>query len=991
MSLAERLFINNVQLPLSRSLNPSLSKSIKDILQPDKTKAESTKTVTVPRSKEADTVFDQVFDFNIENSNFDPTVKADCRYEVGGIVLIQGYCQLKSIEILRNNDFDYKIIMYGTTANLFVAWKDIYMDVIDLSDWDHPFTAEIQQFSWASQVFFDGGLIPFALGNGYVYPVIDYGMTSDLTDWYYKDLPCSFYLKTIIDQMFLDQGFTFTSVFFDSSFFSHLIIPFSPEQFNLTSSEIADRTFRANTPEFTSTGTDTINNLPKTPFSAPDVIIFTNEVNDAGGNYDNTTGIYTAIKAGAMKFTFIGDISATFTPDDLISSLTQTSEIVGYFRILHNGLVVDTIAVFLTVDQTGGVFTVGVRSTADPTTYPDTDYEIVESWSVFGAGAVPLPREKTVPNRFVLTWSDGNIGVGDTVKVDWIGFYSESVDPGQTFFETIGGAPIDGEATITISAATFTSTMVNNEMAEGNTLLISKLFPDNIKQLDFFMGVVKEFNLFIVPDPLDEKNLFIEPRDDYLGNTQKNIHTLIDRSKKMNIQPMGKLNAKEYIYTYKSDADYFNQKYEARYNEIFGERRIESENDFNQRTQKNEVIFSPTLSAAPPESDFVIPTIIEVTEDGTAKSLKHNIRILYYDGLKPTSDVWSLTGDFVFAAGVDFTTYPYAGMWDDPYNPTLSLEFGLSKEVFYDDTINLITATNNNLTNQYHLKQLYQITDKNSKLVECFVDLSFKDYSEFTFDLLYFFDKAYWRLQEIKNFNPIKAETTKCVFLKFIDVGDFVPGTIALDDADDPLIPAPPIGGGGTLDPSEKAPTVGGKAPLQPDGNAFYSKTVEITGKENYVNSSAKWVYINGDGNKVFAGAMNVKIENGNNNVVDSSVTNITIIGTDGLTIRESNVTYVGGQQVCGLGSTRIVTASEALVITAKQYEVDASGGDVTITIDTRNLKEGWECSFKKTTAPNKMILDATPALIDDDPTLKIGRKNDAPLLYFDGTNLKIV
>ena len=928
--IVERLFIDNKQIPIENTLNPSLTKSIKDIQDISKTKADRTKTIKIPRSKEADAVFDHVWDFNISNPTFNPAVKIDCRYDVGGITLLNGYCQLTGITVINKEQFQYNIIIYGTTANFITKLKDIYMDEIDLSIWDHPFNADIQSFSWDTFVFFDGGLIPFEFGNGYVYIPIDYGMSSDLLNWYYKDMPCCFYVKTIVDAMFVDAGFTYTSAFFESDFWKRLIIPFSPEQYALTSDEIAERTFVANTPEFTSTGTDTSGNISKSGASALDTIIFTNEVSDAGGNYDETTGIYTALKAGAMKFTAVVDLQAIFTPDDLIQSLTQTSELFGFIRMVYTPtstgipVVVDSLQVVITVDQTGGIFTIGVRSSSEPASFPDSDYEQSPTWSTVGASANPVSRGVNPPNRYRLTWTNGNILPLDEVKVQFTGIYRESLSGTQTFFETAGGADIDGECQLKLVAGAFSNQMINNEMTETNILLISKLLPKNIKQSDFFTSLVKMFNLFVEPDPLNPLNLNIEPRDDYLGTTTKNIHEKIDRDS-IEIKPIALQNFKELLYTYKKDSDYYNKKYEDRYGEVYGERRIESTNEFNQNTSKTEVIFSPTPSAAPPDSDFIIPTIVEITEDGTAKSLKHNIRILHYSGLRPTENVWTLQGDIVFSAPVSFTTYPFAGMWDDPFLPTLSLCFGNEREVFYDKSIDPIVQTNANLVNVYSLKQLLQITDTQSQLVEAMMDASYKDYDEFTFDLLYFFDESYWRLQSIDAFNPTVTKNTKGIFLKFIDTGDFTPDNVTLDDADDPVLPdLDPFGGEPTIDPSEKSAFLGGKAPLQPDGNAYYGKTVEVTGKDNYVNSTAKWIYIEGDGNNVFAGAENISLKNSNNNTIEAGVTNVTLLGTDGLYITESNVTFVNGVKATDHHSGKVeIAETETLdVLTEKQMTV---------------------------------------------------------------------
>jgi len=146
----EELYIGGVFIPLAKSINASLTKSITDIQEPDKRKATYSKTVNIPNSKEAAEVFGTLFDLNIYDSSFDPTVKVDCRYVVDGEPIIEGYCQLKAIHQKNRTDITYDIVMFSVLANIFKDMGEDYLDSIDLSRWDHPFTAEVQEKSWAT-------------------------------------------------------------------------------------------------------------------------------------------------------------------------------------------------------------------------------------------------------------------------------------------------------------------------------------------------------------------------------------------------------------------------------------------------------------------------------------------------------------------------------------------------------------------------------------------------------------------------------------------------------------------------------------------------------------------------------------------------------------------------------------------------------------------------------------------------------------------------
>jgi hypothetical protein len=75
----ERLYINENYIPLSEGLNPSITKSVKDISEPDKAKATFSKSIIIPRSKEADKEFSFAFEINATNLQFNAAAKSACK------------------------------------------------------------------------------------------------------------------------------------------------------------------------------------------------------------------------------------------------------------------------------------------------------------------------------------------------------------------------------------------------------------------------------------------------------------------------------------------------------------------------------------------------------------------------------------------------------------------------------------------------------------------------------------------------------------------------------------------------------------------------------------------------------------------------------------------------------------------------------------------------------------------------------------------------
>ena len=272
--MREQLFINDIEVPLSRSLDPSFTRSITDIKNPEKRNATYSKSVTIPHSKEANILFGSIWDINIETLSFDVTQKADCVYIVDGADTIRGYCQLKEISLTDNKEIEYSIVIYSEFANLMKSIQNLELtDLTGLDVYDHIINQEIQNYSTGNagypwQIIESGALTAASYGTGYIYPLIDFGLSSDAITYDVMDIACCIYAKEYWDRIHDQAGFTYE--FLDSDFedhFKHLIVPGSPDNYKLDSDDIALREFKANTAVFDDTGTDTSNNLTKGSFS----------------------------------------------------------------------------------------------------------------------------------------------------------------------------------------------------------------------------------------------------------------------------------------------------------------------------------------------------------------------------------------------------------------------------------------------------------------------------------------------------------------------------------------------------------------------------------------------------------------------------------------------------------------------------------------------------------------------------------------------------
>tara|TARA_R110002126_G_scaffold64299_1_gene164780 strand:+ start:1615 stop:4563 length:2949 start_codon:yes stop_codon:yes gene_type:complete len=981
--VTEQLIVNGVDIPLEGSLNPNLTYSIQDIKRLDKRKATYSKTITLPSSKVLNDLFNFIFEINIDGT-FNPNLKADAVYLVDSQTILNGFIKLNSIDFLDNSMISYKCTLLGSTANFFTDLGEKELtDIQGLGDFNHKWNDIEQRASWDTSIEFQGSPIAFQYGRGYTYPLIDYGKSTDLETFLATDLYPSFYVKELWDRIFADAGFTYTSNFLSSAEkrFKQAIIPFNGDKFGMNSAQIADRMFTADTPSFVDSMTNIglISNI-----GYPSKVSYV-DVSDPAGLHN--AGIFTVPGTGRYNISAAVNLTATFKPTIPAFTLAKanmyikvTIKIVKYNLAgvaSLKGSKVMLIAPDYTQDfQTGDTYSTTVNPSG-----VDTDYckDVITA-----AGVIyPIPRNAPNPtNRLRVEVSDVLLGVGETVKVivsakvKQVGVYFlggpnyPSGTINSQYYNTLSGEGYSGAIDLNIvNTGLFKATQVNTEYAFDDTIDMYGCLPRKIKQKDFVMSIINMFNLFVEPDINNPNNLNIEPREDFYNTEVNDWSKKLDVSNSLMYEPMGLLDASRYIFSYKADKDYYNEKYLESYDDIYGQREIIIDNEFLSNTNTNKIIFSPTPLVGQSSNDRVLSTIIKVDQYQQSKPTASNIRYLIYDGLKDTSTTWIHESAYQLQ-------YPYAGHFDDPFTPTVDVNFGLPFEIYYDATYYTIVITNNNLYNEFHDVQIEEITDKDSKVVKGKFYLTPNDISTLSFKGQYFFNNAYHRLLKVDNYNPSEVALTKCEFLKLKTKDKYTAGTIVVDGGIDAVIG------------NETVPKMGLYLSNPKDGNSYNTRTTNIQGANNIVDRNAKNVEINGDSNVVSSDTKNIVIQNGSNNTIEGNIENITLINTSNVTVTESNVTYINGE-IKGTGSIITVSSSFTADESITTYLCDTSAGDMNISLPaTATIGKTW--NFKKI-AIDKSIRINSASLIDGAANLFIDALNNSYSIQFDGLTYKII
>jgi hypothetical protein len=398
-----------------------------------------------------------------------------------------------------------------------------------------------------------------------------------------------------------------------------------------------------------------------------------------------------------------------------------------------------------------GTFTV-YTYTGTVTTTIKIRFRFAGSFQVFGFfPSVVFAIYKNGETGTNLYWSGTSVVA---TPFDLSGEITFSISPSDTIEFRAIGSPNE-ILTLDISEwhATTTGGAIAVPVPIGGAININECIPKNIRQIDFFLAIVKLYNIYVYEDKFDEKLLYITPYTDFYS---KNFSNAVDWTHKLNrnkvvkVKPMSELNAKIYKFKFKSDSDYYNDLYRKRYNEGYGDRVYDSEFEFTQQNNEFEIVFSATPLIGYTGEDKVYSTIFKQTGNPptiTEENVDSNIRILQtkkVTGVTP----WSIkNGSTVLNT---LTRYGYAGHLDDPDIPTADINFGAPKELFFILTSGSLS---NNQFNVYWSGYMREITDKDSKLVTGWFKLDTKDILDLDFSKYVHVDGIAFRLNAISDFD----------------------------------------------------------------------------------------------------------------------------------------------------------------------------------------------------------------------------------------------
>lgn len=758
------------ELDLPNNLDLNITFQAGDIRKVLTRNASFSKTFSFPATSFNNQFFKNIYDVKVD-STFNVNKKVNVIVIQKGRTIFDGYLKLDSVKNI-NGVITYECTIYSQVANFLDDFGTMKCSELDFSEYTHQYNRTNIIGSWNDFIYLNGNKYSFNYGKGYIYPDVDFGLMDtfnpvfDSGDYYTAEYyRPALYLKTVIDKMFETVGLTYKSKFFNSEYFKKMIVvstnkenlfvsDSSIENTKVIATQDSDILLGSNffgSLEFSSQVQATIN-YPKNTFD-----------NDStGGNQDNNnhfiTDTYTATESGQYSLSSLlslgsyvqyvtdWDLYGT-TPDGDLFPISARQHVKGKL-IYYSQICIDR----------GGV----VTRPAD--LYQSIEQEIDDSWRHNGA-LINLNDEAF----HIQNDAKFNLEAGDKVYIE------TGVKLDKVKFWVVGLTPVSRDIlfkTKELAGSHFYIEMESTAKS-ANRLETFKSYLSDDKCKDFFLSVCKMFNLFFTVNPENRNEFIIEPRVNFYNDSNLfDWNYKLDNSKEIEVNFTSEFESEKIKFTYVQDSDYFNAKYKNENNEeIYSSYTYRNDkNDFvtKNSTEKIDLIFAPSPLVTVKDSnnnEFTNTAIYKYDESSTKKSFQTSkMRILFYGGLLERSP-YKFTENYLDSTHrgdeLTLTSYPYAGMLDNPSTPKESLEFGFPLSYYYKRN----NVTNSTLFNNFWFDFLQTNFGSTNKLMTAYFYLTENDVANFDFRNIIYLDSRYWIVNKIIDYNPKNNSVTKVELL----------------------------------------------------------------------------------------------------------------------------------------------------------------------------------------------------------------------------------
>lgn len=996
-----------------------LTLNIKDVREPLGFLYDYSKTITVPATDNNKKIFGFIYEpdqetlFSTEglNPDFNPKFNIPAKIVIDGFTYKSGSIRID--EVIRDgedNITEIDVEFVHTLIGLKEKLENTKLHQVDLSEYNHIKSKENIEDSFDQKIVVNGQKVQRDFGEGYVYPLLDYGGRRDKDIWDEFDFRPALYVKELLQRKILEEmgGFQLRSDFFESEHFKRLVIPCVGRE-DLTDEEKSNR--RAAGAVFDHSGLpsdfpanldigdvpslyskDFITNLSsRNEWLNKKIEKYTDDSNSSKLNssdksydpneiFDVFSGEYEAPANGKYN------INAQIVPQVYLYFPDDDGD---YIEITRNEKDIDVNGKFWKYNWPNvkiRVYKEDKNGNSHLIALNEDRYE--PNVPVKGQGQSHTTLKSQLDKNYALMkYATDNSFITDPgtiwqeskgIEIDTDVYLNEGEKVYLTVSHNLGDADLPGspsvtydvEHTVTGEFGVFDMTLNNisgdkhvspwemfvglksdweanfmevtpvsyQTVGPGGYFEINKGLPD-MSCSELIKDVFNMFNLYTIEE--EPGVLRIEPFE-YMFDigTVRDWSDRIDRDQETTYTYNTELS-RRYVYTYSEGDDYLNERYQDEHNdEVYGQKKIEFNNDRTDDEEELELTFSP--SVLDKIGDRTITRILgdENDSDENTNFKRYDSRnghILYYKK-KPSESRWTFrykdVSDGFKEKDDNKDVIPYAGHLDDPSNPTFDLNFDWVK------SIPSYFITRDNLFNRYHAEWILNISDSKSFLMTTNVDLDYEELFELTLNDTIYIDGLTYIINKIEDIDVTNLKDTIEVELLHMphfdtsqkvfdqvevtsdgvdnDNGDVGKGygdtdTINFDDTDGVIGPV--------LDPTQSTSTTVRLAENTDQVTSYGNINLKgrnnvIKGTETIFTEGIENTITQGDTNELAGPGANHQVQ-GDRNTIEEESMNINLIGDDNMVgVNNRNIQVIGNDNTIEDGVENAVVISSGSTIT---------------------------------------------------------------------------
>jgi hypothetical protein len=307
MNIRFSLQIDGIPVDLFNDETIELNRQLKDLQDLSTVWTDYTQSFQIPASDTNNQIFSDWFDENVMLGAWNPNLGKDATLLIHSLPVYDGRVEFIGCKYKDGIPQLYNIVFYGTTKKILDVWGETLLNQVDWISYSHTANYSNVLLSW-NQTLINGDVL---------WPIADYNQ-----NWRYSkatgingnirnprgveidDLRPAIRLRAMMETVFEAAGYTLQSSFLQSPEFDDLYI--LPMQ---TAGPLYD-------PEYFQPGTLTSSKNPFTYIQRTygtvnyDTIIYNNVTSNPSGNYNPSTGIYTANRLG--NYDFRAEFDVTF-------------------------------------------------------------------------------------------------------------------------------------------------------------------------------------------------------------------------------------------------------------------------------------------------------------------------------------------------------------------------------------------------------------------------------------------------------------------------------------------------------------------------------------------------------------------------------------------------------------------------------------------------------------------------------------------------------